>query len=335
MGKLILGIETSCDETAAAVCRGREALSNVISSQIEIHRLYGGVVPEVASRNHTLSISFVVKEALNQAKVNLRDLDAIAVTYGAGLLGALIVGVSYAKALSYALDIPLYAVNHIAGHIAANYIAHKELEPPFICLIASGGHTAVAKVDGYNNYRILGSTVDDAAGEAFDKVARLLGLKYPGGPEIDKLAKLGKPVIELPKAYKGATHLNFSYSGLKTAVMNYINTMNMKNLSYKKEDVAASFQSAALEMLIENAFTAVKGHNSDKIVIAGGVGANSELRRLMDIRAKAEGVKVYYPPLELCTDNAAMIACQGYYMMKEGLPPADLTLDADASLKLS
>jgi N6-L-threonylcarbamoyladenine synthase len=333
--KLILGIETSCDETAAAVLNGREVLSNIISSQIEIHRLYGGVVPEVASRNHTMAISFVVKEAISKAGVSFKDIGAVAVTFGAGLLGALLIGVSYAKALSYALKVPLIAVNHITGHIAANYIANKDLEPPFICLLASGGHTAVIEVKGYNDFLVMGSTQDDAVGEAFDKVARMLDLKYPGGPEIDKLAKDGKPVIELPKAYKGAEHLNFSYSGLKTAVLNYINTAKMKGLEFNKADIAASFQKAAVGYLVENAIEAAKRKNINKIVIAGGVGANSELRKMMDSEALKKNIKVYYPPLNLCTDNAAMIACQGYYMMKEGVGMADLTLDADASLRLA
>lgn len=331
----ILGIETSCDETAAAVVSGREILSNIISSQIDIHRLYGGVVPEIASRNHTLAISFVVREALDRAGIDFKDIDAIAVTYGAGLLGALLIGVSYSKALSYALNKPLMAVNHISGHIAANYLAHKDLEPPFICLLASGGHTAIIEVKGYNQFSVIGTTQDDAAGEAFDKVARLLGLKYPGGPEIDRLAREGKPVIELPRPYKGEKHLNFSYSGLKTAVMNIVNTAKMKDEIINPADLAASFQRAATQMLIENTLEAASRYNYDKIAIAGGVGANSALRSEMDLAAKEKNIKVYYPPLNLCTDNAAMIACQGYYMLKEGVKPADLTLDANASIKLA
>jgi N6-L-threonylcarbamoyladenine synthase len=333
--KLILGIETSCDETAAAVVSGRRILSNVISSQIDIHRLYGGVVPEVASRNHTLAVSNVVKEALNGAGVKFSDIDAIAATYGSGLLGALLVGVSYAKAAAYALSIPLIPVNHIAGHIAANYIAHEELEPPFICLLASGGHTAVIKVQDYTDFQLLGTTRDDAAGEAFDKVARMLKLKYPGGPEIEKLAKEGQANIILPKPYKGEDHLDFSYSGIKTAVLNYININEMKGQSVNKADVAASFQEAAVNMLVHNSIEGAKRTGLSKIAIAGGVGANGALRAAMDREAAKHGIKVYYPPLSLCTDNAAMIACHGYYMLSKGARPAKLDLDAEASIKLS
>ena len=332
---LILAIETSCDETAAAVLSGREVLSNIISSQIDIHRRFGGVVPEVASRNHTMAISSVVKEALLEAGKTFKDISAIAVTYGAGLLGALLIGVSYAKALAYSLDIPLIAVNHITGHIAANYIAHKDLEPPFICLLVSGGHTALIDVKGYNQFELIGTTQDDAVGEAFDKVARLLGLKYPGGPEIDKLAKEGKAIIEFPIAYKGAEHLNFSYSGLKTSVMNYINNSKARGEEINRADVAASFQKTAIEILMKNTLEATKRYNNKKIVIAGGVGANSELRSQMDKLAKTNKLKVYYPPLKLCTDNAAMIACQAYYMVRDNIDFADLSLDADASIRLT
>ena len=331
---LILGIETSCDETAAAVTRGRDILSNVISSQIDIHRRFGGVVPEVASRNHTMAISYVVKEALSRAGVNYRDIDAIAVTYGAGLLGALLVGVSYAKALAYALGIPLIAVNHITAHIAANYLSHKDLEPPFICLLVSGGHTALIEVKGYNHFEIIGTTLDDAVGEAYDKVARMLGLPYPGGPEIDRIASKGEPNYILPTPMKGESHLNFSYSGIKTAVMNIINQANMKGDTIRREDMAASFQKSAIGMLVRNTVEATRRYNNSKVVIAGGVGANSELRREMDLAASEHNLKVYYPPLHLCTDNAAMVACQGYYLLGLGQEHADLTLEANASIKL-
>ncbi len=332
---IILGIESSCDETAVAVLKGRQILSNIISSQIEIHKRYGGVVPEIASRNHTMAIPNVVKKAVSDAGITLADIDAIAVTYGAGLLGALLVGVSYAKALSYALGIPLIAVNHIVGHIAANYITHKELEPPFMCALASGGHTAIIKVNDYNTFKVLGTTLDDAIGEAFDKVGRLLGLSYPGGAKIDKLAKKGKVNIEFPRSYRNEKHYNFSYSGIKTAVMNYINKSKQSGKEYNPADVACSFQSVAVSMLVDNAVRAAKEYNIDKIVIAGGVGANSELRAQMTAKAEGSGIKVYYPSLELCTDNGAMIACAGYYMAVQGNGIVGLDLDANASLRLS
>lgn len=333
--KLILGIETSCDETAAAVVAEREILSNVVSSQIDIHKLYGGVVPEVASRNHTLAISNVVKQAIDEAGISFEDLDAVAVTYGAGLLGALLIGVSYAKALSYSIDKPLIRVNHITGHIAANYLTNPTLEPPFMCLLVSGGHTAIIEVNGYNKFRVIGQTLDDAAGEAFDKVARLLGLGYPGGPEIEKMAQGGKINVPMPEIFKGANHYNFSYSGLKTAVMNYINKANMIKKDIVKRDIAASFQKTAIDMLVKNTINATREYKHTKIVIAGGVGANNYLREEMTKRAEDLGIKTYYPDLSLCTDNASMIACQAYYMLQENIGIANLSLDAEASIKLS
>ena len=275
---VILAIESSCDETACAIMRGKQLLSNVVATQIEIHRRFGGVVPEIASRNHTLAVENVVKEALAKANMTLKDIEVIGVTYGAGLLGALLVGVSYAKSLAYSLDIPLIAVNHIKGHVAANYIACPELVPPYICLIASGGHTAICKVQDLNEIEIIGSTVDDACGEAFDKVARCLGLPYPGGVEIEKLASEGNCNIEMPLPFKGEEHFNFSYSGLKTAVINYIHNKEQKGDEYSKADVASSFQNRAIGMLVDNAIRATLKYGYKTIVIAGGVGANKLLR---------------------------------------------------------
>ncbi len=329
----VLAIETSCDETACAVLRDGKVLSSVISTQIEIHRRFGGVVPEIASRNHTLSIGTVVEEALSESGLSFDDIDAFAVTYGAGLLGSLLVGVSYAKGLAYALDKPLVAVSHIRGHISANYIAHPELTPPYISLIASGGHTAVALVRGYLDIELLGSTSDDAAGEAFDKVARVLGLSYPGGPEIEKLAREGSAVIPLPVA-KTSNPLDFSYSGLKTAVINYIRNREQRGEAYSKADVAASFQSAALSALVKNAVAAALDKKIGSIAISGGVGANLELRRELRALALKHNLKIYYPPLALCTDNAAMIAMEATLRIREGIAFSELSLDAKATLPL-
>lgn len=332
---VVLAIESSCDETAASVVvNGREVLSSVIASQIDIHRRFGGVVPEIASRNHTAAVDNTVFEALEKAGKTLDDIDLLAVTYGAGLLGALLVGLSYAKALSYAKKIPLMAISHIRGHIAANYIADKQLQPPYICLLASGGHTAVLRVDAYDAMTVLGSTQDDAAGEAFDKVARVLGLPYPGGPEIEKLAKSGKNNVPLPRAYKKEQTLNFSYSGLKTAVINYIQNAKDRGEVINPADVACSFQTAATEVLIKNAISAAKQSGLKTIVIAGGVGANAFLRQGLEAEAKQYGIKVIYPPLKLCTDNAAMIGAEAYFMFKCGKPAADLSLDAKANVNL-
>ena len=325
----ILGIETSCDETAAAVVKnGREVLSNVINSQINIHEKFGGVVPEIASRKHIEAISYVVEEALKQANMTWNDIDAIAVTYGPGLVGALLVGVGYAKALSYALNKPLVAVNHIEGHIAGNYITFKEMEPEFLCLVISGGHTHLVQIEDYTKFRILGKTMDDAIGEAFDKVARVMELKYPGGPKVDLLAKQGDPnKIELPKVHVDG--LNFSFSGIKTAVIN----LNHNKKDIKKEDLCASFENSVTKMLIQNTKIAIKEYNFKKIALAGGVSANSYIREKFMELGKELDVKVYFPELKLCTDNAAMIASAGYYNYIEGAR-ADLTLNAIPNLKL-
>lgn len=331
---VILAIESSCDETACAVMQGRKLLSNIIASQIEIHRRFGGVVPEIASRNHTMAIDNVVSEALSVAGITLSDIDAIAVTYGAGLLGALIVGVAFAKTLAYSLDVPLIAVNHIKGHIAANYI-ESDLEPPYICLIASGGHTAIARVDDYNSIDIIGTTVDDACGEAFDKVARALGLPYPGGVEIERLALSGNDTIPMPTPFKGENHYNFSYSGLKTAVINYLHNAEQKGFIVNKADVAHSFQSRAIGMLVDNTIRAAQDNDYKRIAIAGGVGANKFLRAEMARRAEESGITVFYPPLKFCTDNAAMIASEARILISQGLGLADITLDANANVKIT
>lgn len=330
----ILALESSCDETSASVTLGRKILSCSIASQIDIHKRFGGVVPEIASRNHTLAVGTVVKEALDKANVTLKDISAVAVTEGAGLLGALLVTVSYAKALAFALDIPIIGVNHIAGHIAANYI-DSDIKPPFVCLIASGGHSAVAIAKGYNELEILGESVDDAAGEAFDKVARVLGLGYPGGPLIEKLAEQGSPVIDFPKAFKNKPQLNFSYSGLKTAVINYIRNRESKGETVNKADVAASFQKTALEMLIDNCIKAAAEKGFKQICIAGGVGANSVLRKGVEKKASELDINVHYPKNLYCTDNAAMIGVQAYYMIKEGLGYRKTDFDCRPFLKIN
>ncbi|MCH5155907.1 MAG: tRNA (adenosine(37)-N6)-threonylcarbamoyltransferase complex transferase subunit TsaD [Clostridiales bacterium] len=329
--KIILGIETSCDETSAAVLKGDTLLSNVISSQIDIHRRFGGVVPEIASRNHLTAILPVIDEALNKAGVGRSDLDAIAVTYGAGLVGALLVGVSAAKALAYSLNIPLHAVNHIEAHIAANYISTPDLKPPFLAVVASGGHTGVCRVDGHNKFTMLSSTTDDAIGEAFDKVARALGLKYPGGPEIDKLAKMGEPNIKFVER-KHKTEL--SYSGLKTAVVNYLHTMEQRGVSPVTEDVCASFQQTAVDMLVDVATSTIKKSGIKTVVAAGGVSANSYLRSKLKSECDTLGVTVYFPPMSLCTDNAAMVAMRGKHMIDGGVPAAGLDLNAKSYLKI-
>ena len=303
-----LGIESSCDETSVSVVKnGREVLSNVINSQVPIHEKFGGVVPEIASRNHTEAISSVTKKALEEAGVIFEEIDCICVTQGPGLVGALLVGVAYAKALSYALNKPLVPVNHIEGHIAANYITYKDLKPPFLCLLISGGNTILVHIKDYTEFEILGSTRDDAIGEAYDKVARVIGLEYPGGPKIDKLAKEGKANIELPKTH--FENLDFSFSGIKTAVLN----LNHKDPNINKADLCASFEKATTEVLIENTLKATKLTGLNKVVLAGGVSANSHIRAEFEKMGKENSLQVYFPELKLCTDNAAMIAAAGYY----------------------
>ena len=312
---LILAIESSCDETAAAVVKnGREVLSNVISSQIALHTLYGGVVPEIASRKHIEKINQVIQEALDEAHVTLDDIDAIGVTYGPGLVGALLVGVAAAKAISYAKKIPLVGVHHIEGHISANYIENKDLEPPFLCLVVSGGHTHLVKVADYGKYEILGRTRDDAAGEAFDKVARAIGLGYPGGPKIEKAAREGDPMaIPFPKAKVNDNPYDFSFSGVKSAVLNYINGCKMKNIEILPEDIAASFQKAVTDVLIAHAMHAAEEFKIDKLAIAGGVASNSVLREGMRAACEKRGISFYHPSTIFCTDNAAMIGAEAYY----------------------
>ena len=325
---ITLGIESSCDETSVAIVRnGREVLSNVINSQIKIHEQFGGVVPEIASRNHVEAISQVTEEALKQAGMKFENIDMISCTYGPGLVGALLVGVSYAKALSYALNIPLVGANHIEGHIAANYITYKDLEPPFLCMIISGGHTHLVHIKSYKEFEILGKTRDDAIGEAFDKVARVVGLGYPGGPKIDKLAKQGRPEIKLPKTH--FDNLDFSFSGIKTAIIN----LHHKNPDINKADLCASFEKNVTEVLIENVICAIKNTGIKKVALAGGVSANSYIRAMFNELEKEHNVKVYYPNIDLCTDNAAMIACARYYNYING-KTSDMYLNAIPNLKL-
>lgn len=325
---LTLGIESSCDETSVSVVKnGREVLSNVINSQIEIHKRFGGVVPEIASRNHVEAISSVTKEALLQAGISFDDIDVVACTYGPGLVGALLVGVAYAKALSFAKNKPLVGVNHIEGHIAANYITYKELEPPFLCMIISGGHTHLVHIKDYTEFKILGKTRDDAVGEAFDKVARVIGLEYPGGPKVDKLAKEGKPNIELPHTY--FENLDFSFSGIKTAVLN----LHHKNPNINKADLCASFENVVTDMLINNASRAIDELKVSKLALAGGVSANIHIRDRFKKLEESKNIKVYYPELGLCTDNAAMIASAGYYNYLKG-NVSNLDLNAVPNLKI-
>ncbi len=331
---LILAIESSCDETAAAVVKnGREVLSNVINSQIEIHKRYGGVVPEIASRCHIEAIDSVIDEALLKAHITLDDIDAVAVTYGPGLVGALLVGVSEAKAIAFAKNKPLIAVHHIKGHIMANFIAHKDLKPPFVCLVASGGHSHIVLVKDYNDFEVLGRTCDDAAGEAYDKVARVLGLGYPGGPKIDALAKEGNSeAIAFPRV-KMANALDFSFSGVKTAVINYLHKLEQNGEEYNKADVAASFQEAVVDVLGEHTIRAAKEKGVCKVALAGGVASNSALRARMQKLCTENGFEFFVPPPVLCTDNAAMIGCSAYYKYLED-DFSDMTLNAVASLEL-
>ena len=324
---LTLGIESSCDETSVAVVKnGREVLSNVINSQIKIHEKFGGVVPEIASRNHVEAISDVTKQALHDANDTFDDIDNIACTYGPGLVGALLVGVSYAKGLSYALHKPLTPTNHIEGHIAGNYITHKDLKPPFLCLVISGGHTHLVYIKDYNDFEILGKTRDDAIGEAFDKVARVIGLGYPGGPKVDKLAKEGQVNIELPKTHIDG--LDFSFSGIKTAIIN----LHHKNPDINKADLCASSENKAWYLFLENTLKASKELNTNKIALAGGVSSNTFIRESF-LNLEKKGYEIYYPEPILCTDNAAMIASAGYYRYKTGVN-ADLTLNAVPNLKI-
>ena len=331
---VILAIESSCDETAAAVIRsGREILSSVISTSIEQHVRFGGVVPEIASRAHTAFISQTVEKAVKDAGITLSDIDAIAVTYGSGLIGALLVGVSYAKALAYSLQIPLVPVSHIRGHVSAGYLCDKDLQPPFICLLASGGHTAIIEVVDYYTYNILGGTLDDAAGEAFDKVARVLGLEYPGGPNIEKLARQGENVIALPKMLKGKKGYDFSYSGLKTAVINYCHQKSQKGEEYSKANVACSFQCAAIDVLVEKTMNALKDKKLKVLSVGGGVAANGYLREKLEKECLKRGYKLVLPEKKLCTDNACMIGAEGYLQYLKG-NFAGLDLNAQAFVKL-
>lgn len=331
----ILAIESSCDETAAAVVKnGRIVLSNVISSQIALHTLYGGVVPEIASRKHIEKINQVIEEALKEANMELSQMNAIGVTYGPGLVGALLVGVAEAKAISYATGIPLVGVHHIEGHVSANYIEHAELEPPFLCLIVSGGHTHLVVVKEYGVYEIIGRTHDDAAGEAYDKVARAIGLGYPGGPKIDKLSKEGNPTaISFPRANVEGCPYDFSFSGVKSAVLNYLNQAQMKAEEINRADVAASFQSAVVDVLVDKTLQAAKEYHIDKIALAGGVASNSALREGMELACKKAGKKLFYPSPILCTDNAAMIGAAAYYEYKKGVRHG-LDLNAVPGLKI-
>ena len=332
---LTLAIETSCDETSCAVIKdGRQVLSNIISSQIETHRKFGGVVPEIASRQHIENINRIVQEALDTASVGFKDIDLIGVTQGPGLVGALLVGISTAKAIAYGLNIPIIGVNHIEGHICANYIEHKDLEPPFTGLIVSGGHSYLVQVNNYTEYELMGRTRDDAAGEAFDKVARSLGLPYPGGPFIDKLAKTGnKEAIDFPRVFLDSKSYDFSFSGLKTAVLNYLNQKEQKSEEIVIEDVAASFQQAVLDVLVDKSFRLAKEKASKKIVLAGGVASNQGLRDMMEARGRKEGIEIFYPSRILCTDNAAMIGSAAYFNHKEGRE-SDLSLHVMPNLGL-
>ncbi|MBF1295691.1 MAG: tRNA (adenosine(37)-N6)-threonylcarbamoyltransferase complex transferase subunit TsaD [Parvimonas sp.] len=331
----IMAIESSCDETSVAVVKnGREVISNVISSQIDMHKKFGGVVPEVASRMHLEVINNIVREALEEAKITLDDIDAIAVTKGPGLVGALLVGISEAKALSYACKKPLVGVNHMKGHICAALITHKELEPPFICLLVSGGHTYLVHVKDYNNMEVIGKTIDDACGEAYDKVARCLGMNYPGGPEVERLAKLGNDeAIDFPRVMLDKNSYNFSFSGLKTAVLNYLNNKKQKNEEISKEDVCASFQRAVFDVLIYKTEKLMKEKNLDTLVVSGGVSANNTLREEINKMCENNGFESYFPDKILCTDNAAMIASSGYYEYISGVR-SDLTLNVEPNLEL-
>lgn len=332
---LLLAIETSCDETSAAVVRnGREVLSNIISSQIDIHKRFGGVVPEVASRKHLENISVVIDEAFKASDTTVDDIDAVAVTCGPGLVGALLIGLSTAKAIAYSRDIPFLGINHIEGHISANYIENKKLEPPFVCLVASGGHSHIVNVKDYNDYEVMGRTRDDAAGEAFDKIARAIGLGYPGGPLLDKLAASGNAqAIDFPRAFLEEGSYDFSFSGLKSSVLNYINSKKMKNEEINNADLAASFQEAVVDVLSSKLIRAAMEKRSKYAILAGGVAANSRLRALLKSRGEKEGIEVLYPSPILCTDNAAMIGCAAYYRYIKGYR-SDFTINAMPNLSI-
>ena len=331
---ITLAVESSCDETSVAVLKnGREVLSNIINTQVDLHKKFGGVVPEVASRKHIENIDIVLQEALDKANITLNDIDHIAVTYGPGLVGALLVGLSHAKALAFTLNKPLVGVNHIEGHVSANYIEHKDLKPPFITLIVSGGHTHLVEVKDYGEYEILGRTRDDASGEAFDKIARAMGLGYPGGPIVDRLAKEGnKNAIDFPRAYLDEGY-DFSFSGLKSAVLNYLNAKKMKNEEIVVEDVCASFQEAVVEVLSKKAIKAAKEKGYNTITLAGGVACNSALRDKLIKLGKQNNIDIKYPSLVLCTDNAAMIGCAGYYSYINGRRD-DMSLNAVPNLRI-
>ena len=331
-----LALETSCDETSAAVIEdGRHIRSNIISTQVPIHRKFGGVVPEIASRQHIEYVMPIIKEALDTAKVSLDDIDHIGVTYGPGLVGALLVGVAAAKAISFAADKPLVGVNHMEGHIFANFLSHPELEPPFLALVVSGGHTQLVQINDYNSFKLMGQTRDDAAGEAFDKIARVMGYPYPGGPQIEKLAKDGNPdAIEFPKALHERHNFEFSFSGLKSAVLNYLHTQEQSGESYNAADVAASFQKTVVETLVEKTMDAASYSKAKKIVLAGGVSANGCLSDAMQEACEKKGYAFYRPDPILCTDNGAMIGCRAYYMAQAGRF-ADLTLNAKPALPIT
>jgi N6-L-threonylcarbamoyladenine synthase len=335
-GKFItLAIETSCDETAASlVAGGREALSNVISSQADVHKVFGGVVPDIASRRHLENINAVLESAMGEASVKPDEIDLIGVTYGPGLVGALLIGIATAKALSFAWTKPLVGVNHMHGHISANYMAHRELEPPFISLVISGGHTSIVEVTGYNACRVIGQTRDDAAGEAYDKVARVLGLSYPGGPAIDEIAKKGGPHSgEFKRTYLEKDSFDFSFSGIKTGVLNYLNSERLAGREVDIADTAAAFQLAVMEVVVSKSVSAVCAMKQDKLALSGGVAANSLLRKMMGEECKKRGIGLYCPPPEMCTDNAAMIGCAAYYKYMAGERDG-LALDALSDLKL-
>ena len=330
-----LALETSCDETSAAVIEdGRIILSNIISTQVPIHRKFGGVVPEIASRQHIEYVLPIIKEALDTAHVDMHDIGHIGVTYGPGLVGALLVGVAAAKALSFALDKPLVGVNHMEGHIFANFLSHRDLEPPFLALVVSGGHTQLVVINDYNEFQLLGQTRDDAAGEAFDKIARVMGYPYPGGPQIDALAKEGNPnAIVFPKALHEIHNFEFSFSGLKSAVLNYLHTQEQRRQTYDARDVAASFQKTVVDTLVEKTMDAANYTNMTKIAVAGGVAANTGLGKAMEQACAERGYQLYRPTPILCTDNGAMIGCRAYYMAQAGRY-ADLTLNAKPNLAI-